>query len=81
MTVNRTPVRIKAFCVGQAKSGTASLVGLLSASYRAAHEPEREELLSMILRECRDELSADAFREFLLERDTSGSTWNTMSRG
>ena len=24
----------------------------------------------MILRECRDELSADAFREFLLERDT-----------
>ncbi len=69
MTVNRMPVRIKAFCVGQAKSGTASLVGLLSANYRAAHEPERPELLSMILRESRGELSAEAFRRFLLERD------------
>ena len=31
--------------VGQAKSGTASLCGLLSGNYRAAHEPERAELL------------------------------------
>ena len=69
MMVNRKPVRVKAFCVGQAKSGTASLVGLLSANYRAAHEPERPELLSMILRESRGELSAEAFRRFLLERD------------
>ncbi len=69
MTVNRTQVRVKAFCVGQAKSGTASLVGLLSANCRAAHEPEREGLLSMILGESRGELSAEAFRKFLLERD------------
>ena len=69
MTVNRTQVRVKAFCVGQAKSGTASLVGLLSANCRAAHEPEREGLLSMILGESRRELSAEAFRKFLLERD------------
>ena len=69
MTANRKPVRIKAFCVGQAKSGTASLVGLLSTNYRAAHEPERPELLDMILRESRGELSAWDFRKFLLERD------------
>ncbi len=69
MTVNHRPVRVKAFCVGQAKSGTASLVGLLSANYRAAHEPERPELLDMILGESRGEVSALAFREFLVERD------------
>ncbi len=69
MTVNRRPVRVKAFCVGQAKSGTASLVGLLSANYRAAHEPEREEMLGMILRESRGERSTIAFREYLLQRD------------
>lgn len=69
MTANRKPVHVKAFCVGQAKSGTASLVGLLSTNYRAAHEPERPELLDMILGESRGEVSAPAFREFLIERD------------
>lgn len=69
MTVNRKPVQVKAFCVGQAKSGTASLVGLLSANYRAAHEPERPELLDMIVRESNGEVTAEEFREFLLERD------------
>ena len=37
----------RAFCVGQAKAGTASLAGLLSANYRAAHEPERAETLDL----------------------------------
>lgn len=69
MAYNRNPVRVKAFCVGQAKSGTASLVGLLSGSYRAAHEPERPELLDMIVRESHGEVTAEEFREFLLERD------------
>ncbi|MDE2890097.1 MAG: hypothetical protein OXR72_17995 [Gemmatimonadota bacterium] len=69
MTVNRNPVRVKAFCVGQAKSGTASLVGLLTGCYRAAHEPERPELLDMILRESNGEVTAEEFREFLLARD------------
>ena len=70
MTDNPTRVRVKAFCVGQAKSGTASLVGLLSTRYRAAHEPERPELLEMIIRESRGEVSASAFRKFLRERDS-----------
>ena len=67
MTDDRTGV--KAFCVGQAKSGTASLAGLLAANHRSAHEPEREELLSAILRESRGELSAAAFHQYLLRRD------------
>lgn len=60
---------IKAFCVGQAKSGTASLAALLAASHRAAHEPERDQTLTMILRESRGEVSEDAFRAYLLARD------------
>jgi len=60
---------IKAFCVGQAKSGTASLAALLRAHYRAAHEPEREQILAMILREARGEVTEHAFRDYLLARD------------
>lgn len=61
--------RIRAFCVGQAKSGTASLCGMLSTNHRAAHEPEREALLEMILRESRQDVTPPGFREFLLRRD------------
>src|SRR3972149_3935030 len=60
---------VKAFCVGQAKSGTASLCGLLATHYRAAHEPEREQVLDLILRDARGELDEDAFNAYLTERD------------
>jgi Sulfotransferase domain len=60
---------IKAFCVGQAKSGTASLASLLSANHRTAHEPEREQILEMILRESRGEVSDDVFGSYLIARD------------
>lgn len=69
MQSSKQSTRVKAFCVGQAKSGTASLVGLLSAHYRAAHEPEREEMLAMVLRESQHDISTNTFREYLLERD------------
>jgi GrpB-like predicted nucleotidyltransferase (UPF0157 family)/GNAT superfamily N-acetyltransferase len=59
----------RAFCVGQAKSGTASLCGLLSGAYRAAHEPERAELLGVILREAHGEMTAEDVRAWLVERD------------
>jgi hypothetical protein len=58
----------RAFCVGQAKSGTASLYGLLAARYAAAHEPERAQLLSMILRESRGEVDRTGFASFLRSR-------------
>ncbi len=60
---------VRAFCVGQAKSGTASLAGLLSGSYRVAHEPERAETLDLILREARGQLSPAAVRGHLRARD------------
>jgi hypothetical protein len=66
---NRSVLAIKAFCVGQAKSGTASLAALLAANHRAAHEPEREQILEMILRESRGDVAEDAFRTYLLARD------------
>ncbi len=59
----------RAFCVGQAKSGTASLCGLLGSQHRAAHEPERENTLEMILRESRGDLDAESFRVYLQQRD------------
>ena len=62
-------MRRRAFCVGQAKGGTASLAGLLSANYRVAHEPERAETLDLILREARGELSAPEVRTYLRDRD------------
>ncbi|MDJ0747631.1 MAG: sulfotransferase [Xenococcaceae cyanobacterium MO_167.B27] len=59
----------KAFCVGQAKSGTASLYALLSHSYRVAHEPERAKTLKMILRHSEGEVDAQSFKAYLRQRD------------
>lgn len=66
---DRPTSRVRAFCVGQAKSGTASIAGLLSANYRVAHEPERAATLDLILRHARGELSDTAVRERLRVRD------------
>jgi len=60
---------VKAFCVGQAKSGTASVWGLLRKNYRAAHEPERARTLETILKEATGAFSTNAVRAYLLERD------------
>ena len=59
----------RAFCVGQAKSGTASLYSLLARSYRAAHEPERPQTLEMILRRFGGEIDADSFDDYLRQRE------------
>ena len=58
---------MKAFGVGQAKAGTASIVGLLAANHRVAHEPERAATLDLILRHAHGELSDTAIREHLRE--------------
>lgn len=70
MTVARATSQpcVKAFCPGQAKSGTASLAGLL-ADCGAVHEPERPQTLDLILRTSRGELTDEALRSRLLERD------------
>ncbi|MCA9309797.1 MAG: hypothetical protein KDA21_01230 [Phycisphaerales bacterium] len=59
---------VRAFCVGQAKSGTASLAGLLSRR-RTAHEPERDLLLDAILRRDRGDLATGDLRAWLEARD------------
>ena len=59
----------KAFCVGQAKSGTGSLYSLLARSYRAAHEPERAETFKMILRQSEGEIDTDSFDDYLRQRE------------
>jgi len=70
MIENQYSSRIaKAFCVGQVKSGTGSLWGLLKKHYRADHEPEREQTLLMILREAHGEVTRSDFRAYLRERD------------
>ena len=69
MDARNSATRVKAFCVGQAKSETASLCGMLSTNHRAAHEPERKELLDMILRESRHDVAPSDSRAFLLRRD------------
>lgn len=60
---------IRAFGVGQAKSGTASLHGLLEKHYRSAHEPERPQTLDLVLRRDRGEISEAAARDDLVRRE------------
>ena len=59
----------RGFCVGQAKSGTASLYGLLASHHRAGHEPERDQILGMTLKESRGDVDQNALRGYLLQRD------------
>ena len=63
------PRRFQAYCVGAAKAGTYSLAGLLETEFRAAHEPDRPELLDAVVAFDRDCLSAGQFDRYLLERD------------
>jgi len=60
---------VKAICVGQAKSGTATLWGMLRTHHAAAHEPERPQLLDAILRASRGELTQTQLRDMLVDRD------------
>jgi hypothetical protein len=63
-SICRTP----AFCVGQAKSGTGSLWGVLNQNFRAAHEPERSALFKQVLRRSRGEISDCELIGWLRER-------------
>ncbi len=60
---------LQAVCIGQAKSGTASLTSLLSRHFRAAHEPERARTLDVILRHSAGEMSDRDLHEHLIERE------------
>ena len=66
---NTPPRTFQAYCVGHAKSGTASMYGLFNRDYRAAHEPDRSELLKMILLEAEGAIQDDQFGDYLRKRD------------
>jgi hypothetical protein len=57
------------FCVGLAKSGTHSIVEMLSPSCRAAHEPESEELLRLLPAARAGAFAIGDLRKFFVERD------------
>ena len=59
----------KVFCVGQAKSGTASLAGHLRRDFRTAHEPEREATIDLVVARARGDFESVDFGEVLVERD------------
>ena len=54
--------------VGYGKSGTHSLVGLFR-HYRAAHEPDRDELLHLVIARLEGRASDDEVRSWLVRRD------------
>ena len=45
------------------------MAGLLGTHYRAAHEPEREQFLGMILKHARGDVDGVEFREYFVGRD------------
>jgi len=61
--------RLHAYCVGQAKSGTASLWGACRTNLKAAHEPERSEVLAKALRIADGSVSGNEIADWLQERD------------
>jgi len=61
--------RLHAYCVGQAKSGTASLWGACRTQFKAAHEPERSEVLAKALQIADGSISDDEVVDWLKKRD------------
>ena len=58
-----------AYCIGTSKSGTHSVAEIFGKRYRAAHEPEYEELIDMILRASSGAASEAELSEFVRSRD------------
>lgn len=68
-TITSQPRAFRAYCVGHAKSGTASMAGLFQGNVRSSHEPERTELLKMILLEANVSMHRDEFVDYICHRD------------
>ncbi|MCY3913517.1 MAG: hypothetical protein OXG43_09745 [Chloroflexi bacterium] len=57
------------YCIGAAKSGTSSLAGVLETGFRAAHEPQRAELLDAVMALDTGRLGPSELNRYLCERD------------
>ncbi|MDP6798393.1 MAG: hypothetical protein QF744_01005 [SAR202 cluster bacterium] len=63
------PRAFQAYCIGDAKSDTASMTGMLETHFRSAHEPERAQLLDKVVDFDRGRMGPDHLDEYLRERD------------
>ena len=58
-----------AYCVGTSKSGTHSVADIFGRHYRAAHEPEYEQLIEMLVRTASGVVSRTELTDFIHSRD------------
>jgi hypothetical protein len=61
--------RFHAYCIGTSKSGTHSIAEVFGSRYRAAHEPEYEQVIEMALAASSGEASPSQMVEFIRSRD------------
>lgn len=61
--------KFHAYVVGMAKSGTSSMAGLFRSNYRAAHEPESQSTIDVILSAANGSLSKEELAKYLVARD------------
>lgn len=61
--------RFQAYCVGTSKSGTHSLAAVFGRHYRAAHEPEYEQVINTAIAASRGVLGERRLADFVRERD------------
>ncbi len=61
--------KFQAYGVGTAKTGTHSISGMFEAKYRAAHEPESERVLRVILDSANGSINEEQRIEFIKKRD------------
>lgn len=70
MTTSKHTRSFRAYCVGHARSGTASVHGVCQTSFRSAHEPEISELLKRILLAANGPTGRDGLLSYIGDRDT-----------
>lgn len=61
--------RVRAYCVGTAKSGTHSLAGVFSAGYVAAHEAAHGQMIRAIFARAASRLDSSQAERFIRDRD------------
>jgi len=69
--MNNSPMKrkLQAYCVGMGRTGTRSMAGIFSTSYKAAHEPHTKELLAIITAAQKGSISRQDFKKYVLYLD------------
>lgn len=61
--------KLQAYCVGMGRTGTRSMAGIFSTSYKSAHEPHAKELLAIITAAQKGSISKQDFKKYVLYLD------------